>query len=297
MFKLSPVHSFRGTTCIRAMSLVIVGAASLALSACYSKTENMVENVAVEYENATEAMDANAAETGNDVAVIDNQLENLGAAGEVNSSNNESEIIFCQRLSDQSTRRECDLYNQIWSNLSPGAGGIKFPDEMVRGETRRVSFVISRSKDVSTDILLGEKADKEFELKVARRMAAQLQGEGFAIDPSMLVYRDLHIGQGARWDWSITAMKGSRHSLTLSAYVVVNSPDGKGNETLLKSYSQDIPVSVTWLLWYEDWVENVRSFSTTTKALFVALGALLVALSLFRKQVIAFFKEILNKKD
>lgn len=206
-------------------------------------------------------------------------------------------LAFCEILNDRATVAECRYFTEIWSALKSGSGGIVFPERMLRGERRTVSLVVSRGAPATTEALLGERPSESFQLKVARRMAAELKGEGFEVDPAGLQLRDLNIGEGARWDWQVTAVKSPRHNLTLSAYAVVLSPDGSRNDSLIRSLKRDIPVDVGWRQKYADFVVGVVGLSDLTKTLVAALGALLAALVLFRSQVIEFARSMLGKSS
>ncbi len=204
----------------------------------------------------------------------------------------QDELIDCPVLGDAATPAECRHFTAIYRNARQGVGGVDFPREMTRGETRTVSFVVSRAGPgggpTPTD-LLGSAPTEEFKLKVARRMAALLQGDGFKITPDGLQTRNLGIGDGARWDWQVTALKAPRHALTLSAFIVAKGPDGAQSETLLQSKSKTIPVAVTWMQWFEDFVAGVVALSGLTKTLIAALAAVVAALIAFRKQLAELF--------
>lgn len=206
-----------------------------------------------------------------------------------------AETIFCPILQDRAIRSDCDYFDQIWANLRTGTGAFDAPEEMTRGETRTVSFAVARNQSTSPAEVLGSAPDEQFKLKVARRMAALLQGEGFAIEPRAIQYQDLFIGDGARWEWQVTALKARRHRLSLSAYVVVASPDGKQKENLLKTVTRDISVTVTWAQRYQDVVDDITSASNTTKGLFASLTALLIALIAFQERIRTFFRNLFGR--
>ncbi|HEU5286564.1 MAG TPA: hypothetical protein VFU20_08685 [Sphingomicrobium sp.] len=200
----------------------------------------------------------------------------------------EPQNTYCERLNDFATPAECAYFDTIWQKLATGTAGVRFPSDLTRGESGVVSLVIAlggSGAGPSAEDLLGQRPDDEFKLKVARRMAAQLQGVGFEIDPGGLQHRDFHMGQGVRWDWRVTAVKARRHALTLSTYVVVRGPDGTQSETLLRSVERDLPVRVTLTQRFSDMVDWVVGISTLTKTLFGALGVILVALIAFRQRL------------
>jgi hypothetical protein len=197
-------------------------------------------------------------------------------------------MVDCPVLHDMTTAAECRYFTALYRNARSGAGGIDFPKEMTRGETRTISFAISAAAPGdggSVTELLGTAPTQQFKLKVGRRMAALLQGDGFVIKPAGLQHRDLGIGDGARWDWQVTAQKALHHRLTLSAFIVAKAPGAGQAETLLQSKKLDITVRVTRMQKYQDFVDDAVSVSNSTKLLIAALAAVLTALIALRKQV------------
>lgn len=100
----------------------------------------------------------------------------------------------------------------------------------------------------STSTLLAEILDKKpeqvFKTRLGRFMAAELKGEGFVVEPRGKQKKDLFVSDTARWDWTVTPVRASRHKLTVSAYVVIKSPDGSDNENLIRTFHHDVVVHV-----------------------------------------------------
>ena len=208
-----------------------------------------------------------------------NDVSSASLLGEDLPRKNPKEIIFCDVLGDRSSREECAYFREILSRLEVGDGGLLLPPEIVRGETATVSFVVTRDpKSAPAQVLLGRQATEVFELKVGRRMAALLQGDGFKIEPGGLQHRDLFVGKGARFDWRVTPQKALGYRLILSAYVVIPASDGSKKESLLKTIERDVPVTVTWGQWADDWLTDTITWLKKGTNGLKALGLLLLAL-------------------
>jgi hypothetical protein len=209
-----------------------------------------------------------------------------------------AEPIACPLLGDFAPREECLRLYSIFLQLRTGTGGLVAPEEMTRGDSARVSFAISRRPaERSLPDLLGEQPTDQFSLRIGRRMAARLEGEGFSIRPAGqpdadgLVHQDIFVGDGARWAWDITAQKATRHRLILSVYVVIESRDGARQGTLLKSISREIPVRVTWSQWTNDLTAEIVAILDAWKGVLIAATALLAALIAFRKRLAQLFRK------
>lgn len=212
--------------------------------------------------------------------------EDLSAAAE-----NGEELPFCERVQERVAPWRCEYFEEAWESLQRGVGGVDHPARMQRGETATVTLVLGRP-DPGTDIMpdeqlsnmLGKEPDETFKVKVGRRMAAQLHGDGFDIKPSGLVQKDLFIGQGQKWEWKITALKNPKHDLSLSTYAVIAAPDGM-KENLLRTIKVDIPVNVTWQQRIEDTTVDLsllEKFALGLAAFITAAGAIWLAVKSLR---------------
>ena len=189
-------------------------------------------------------------------------------------------LVACAVIQDMVPQEECDYYAQIKASLQTGEGAISAPSEMVRGEQTTVSFAVSRYPDrTSAEDVLGsapgeDTSAEEFDLKVGRKMAALLQGEGFEIDPEGLVQKDLFFGDAARWEWKVTPVRAPRHRLTLTAYVVVSTPDGSNKENLLRTVTRDIRVTVPMGAQVQDFMDDSGSWFGRINAWLLLLAGL-----------------------
>ena len=190
-----------------------------------------------------------------------------------------NEVIYCDVLHDRAPRSQCAYYAEIWSKLEVGAGGIRVPSSIARGETETVSFAISRDENAAplTDAL-GGRPDTSVKLKIGRLMAAQLQGDGFRVEPGGLQQKDLFLGDTTRWDWQVTPLRAPKYRLVLSAYVVVRAADGSQKESLLKTLELPLPVTVTWGQRISDFMDDSLDWLTRGTNWLKALTAFLLAL-------------------
>lgn len=199
---------------------------------------------------------------------------------------------YCEVARRVTSAEECRRYTLIKANAQTGLGAVKFPSSIVRGETRKVSFVIgggAPGAGPTASQLLGSAPSDEFKLRITGRMGATLQGEGFKISPDKRVDHDIGITDSARWDWDVTALKAPHHKLTLTAYMIVEKPDGTLSEEALPSIEREIPVKVTASQSFSDFVESLVSISDSAKILIGAFTALLVALLTFKGKVMELF--------
>jgi hypothetical protein len=123
----------------------------------------------------------------------------------------------------------CDEARTIAANAKLGLGAVEYPSTIIRGETRMVSFTVRRpaaGETLPASSGSPPANNQPFTLKVTGRMAALLKGEGFTIEPKKIQYRDVGISDAARWDWKVTALKAPHHHLVLTAYMVVEAPNG-----------------------------------------------------------------------
>ncbi len=200
-----------------------------------------------------------------------------------------NEVIYCEVLQDQTTRAQCDYYQEIWDKLEVGAGGVVIPDSLVRGDTATISFAITRDpNDAPLPELLGQQPDQEVKLRIGQLMAAELQGDGFKIEPGGLQQRDLFVGNSTRWDWKVTPLKARTYQLMLSAYVVVRAADEAQKESLLKTLDLPLSVTVTWGQRLGDamddsqaWLAKGTNWIKALTAFLLAVGALI---AIFRRK-------------
>lgn len=189
-----------------------------------------------------------------DTLVVDNLSADMNAT-DMNATDgnpvtppppNPNEVIYCARVMREARRSECEVFERAWRNLEEGSGAVAAPSSMVRGETVKISFAVSADAEGNkgqpvAEELLGQETTQRVTLQVGARMAAQLTGEGFKIEPSEPVERQLGVTRGALWEWDVTALKARRHLLLIRVFVRVKDTDGEQTR-LLKS--REIPITV-----------------------------------------------------
>jgi hypothetical protein len=212
-----------------------------------------------------------------DVAVSSNQATGnvtTGATDNTTIGNSVALHEFCEILQDRIPPAECAYYREIWSRLSPGRGALDVPQQMMRDQSYRVSFALTRSSaPEAAESFLDSPAERTATLRIGRRMAVRLDGEGFTIRPDGLTERDTAAAGAARWDWSVTPQRRGRLTLTLSAYVVVQPPDGERAENLIRTLSQNVEVEVPRNLRAKEKIEESKAFLGLATEWLVALAA------------------------
>lgn len=195
----------------------------------------------------------------------------------------------------------CNEAQTIAANARQGLGDVQFPDTIYRGETRKVSFTVRRAapgETLAPSAPATTATHQAFTLKVTGRMGARLEGEGFKIDPDTLQYRDIGISDAARWDWNVTALKAPHHHLTMTAYMVVEAPDGSTSDSVIvPSKEVDIPVKVSFQQRLADFVDGLTALSDSVKAILAALTAIIVALIAFREKVAELYASLFGKRN
>ncbi len=253
----------------KALVFLLMAAALVALAAVFlgrsmSSSMDAAENVSANFETI-----GPIGSTGS--------ISNAAMASELDPS----AVIYCNLIRDRTTRADCKRVTEFVTNLDVGTGAVEYPRKMIRGETATVGFAVSSdTRSTSASDLLGIKPNTEVALKIGRIMAAQLQGDGFRIEPVGLQKRDLFVADGARWDWKVTALKAPRHRLSLSAYVILPAQDGAEKENILKTLELPLSVTVTWGQWFDDFVADTSKRVEKATALGKLLLGLLAVLSL-----------------
>ena len=183
--------------------------------------------------------------------------------------------VYCDLIQDNIPAAECEHYRQVWARLETGEGALDAPPAMTRGVAQIVSFALTRaSAPVRAGEMLDSAPEKTAAVRVGRRMAARLEGEGFTIDPAGLVERDLFAGGAGRWDWTVTPTRGGPQRLRLGVYVIVRSPDGASRENLIRTLSHDIDVAVAKGDQRKDAIRESKSWLELANEWLLALAAL-----------------------
>ena len=193
----------------------------------------------------------------------------------------------------------CNEARTIAANAKQGLGAVEYPSTITRGETRMVSFTVRRpaaGETLPANVSTPPASNQPFTLKVTGRMAAMLKGEGFKIDPATLQYRDVGISDAAQWQWNVTALKAPHHHLVLTAYMVVEGPNGTDTDSaIVPSREFDIPVKATLEQKASDLADNAVALSNSAKAIIAAVTALIVALVAFRAKIGELIASFRNK--
>ena len=204
------------------------------------------------------------------------------------------QVIYCDILRDRATVAECDYYQEIMDKLQTGEGGVRIlpPGPVRRGDTATLRFGITADpKNVPVTVVLSGKPSQIVTLKIGRRMAMQLRGDGFKIDHTEIRTLDLFVGKQAFWEWQITPVRASRYDLLLSAYVIVPAADGTGKPTLLNTTDVPVEVQVTWsdrvndvLMDSTAWFQRGTNWLKGLTLFVLAIGGLFTAVRKLRKK-------------
>lgn len=183
--------------------------------------------------------------------------------------------VYCELIQDSVPAAECEHYRQVWTRLETGEAALDAPPAMTRGVAATVSFALARaSSGAAAGDMLDSAPEKTAAVRVGRRMAARLEGEGFTIDPAGLVERDLFAGGAGRWDWTVTPTRGGPQRLRLGVYVIVRSPDGASRENLIRTLSHDIDVAVAKGDRRKDAIRESKTWLELANEWLLALAAL-----------------------
>jgi hypothetical protein len=108
---------------------------------------------------------------------------------------------------------------------------------------------------------------EQAEVRTTCATTAELTGHGFDVLPQTEETQFVCAGQGARWQWQVTALERGAQALTLtlSAQIANNPP------VTVRVFSADIEVQVG--LWRTVFDPVARNFSKGAGAFVVALGA------------------------
>jgi hypothetical protein len=197
--------------------------------------------------------------------------------------------VYCDVTSEFMAASVCNEARTIAANARQGLGAVEYPSTITRGETRMVSFTVRKAAPGESLPVNGSSppsSNQPFTLKVTGRMAALLKGEGFKIEPNTIQYHDVGISDAARWEWNVTALKAPHHHLVLTAYMVVEAPNGSDMASaIVPSKEFDIPVKITLEQRASDLSDSVVALSNSAKAILAAITALVVALIAFRGKI------------
>jgi hypothetical protein len=180
------------------------------------------------------------------------------------------------------TRGECRRVTEIWDNLERGKGAIDAPPEMVRDEAATVSFAVAGESSGTTveEVLDVEALNGSVEeVKIGGRMAAELTGRGFKIEPKGKVRKDIGPAGSMLWEWQVTPLKDHGPGLRVQAFVVVPGPNETEQDIFLKTYKKDVLVKVTSGQRAADWMDESAAWFARGNNWLKALAGFLAALA------------------
>ena len=154
---------------------------------------------------------------------------------------------WCDVIDAKSTIADCNRYTHAIEHLSSGVAAFNPPKSMAQGETRGVQFAVSRDPEATPpeDAVGGPSANKlSMPLKVGRRMAAELTGDGFKVTALSPREQDLFLSDMAVWRWQIAALPARTHNLALTTLVEIPETDGSLKPAWTKSETYEVDVTV-----------------------------------------------------
>lgn len=258
----------------------------------------MANNTAVENFTDLNAMDVNMAADDPANATNDVQLDMNGVEMVRNGAGPAADgRQYCDVIADYATQADCAYYRDISARLESGSAALTAPPQMTRGVPATVEFAIARppSPDrpaavTDAEELLTAEPTLTKAIPVGRRMAVQLEGDGFAIEPEGLREADLGLTGAARWQWAVTPTVGGSRRLVLSAYVIVQAPDGTRGQNLIRTMHQDVEVAVAASEQADSifaavvkWLGNLKNLLGLLAAVVLAALGVRVAWRKFRK--------------
>ena len=261
----------------------------LLLTSCGGEV-GVVNNTSADLDVIENMLDSNMSDIGmdsNDQAALDdaaNAIANDNPPTVPNVAMTTDGRIYCDVIADFASSADCDYYRALSSRLESGSAALNAPARMTRGVPAQVEFAIARppspdrpaAVDNATDLLTGDPTLTKA-IPVGRRMAVQLEGEGFTIAPEGLREADLGITGGARWQWRVTPERGGSRRLVLSAYVIVEAPGGARGQHLIRTMHQDVEVAVAAGEQADSFFAGIIKWLGNLKNLLGALAAVVLA--------------------
>ncbi len=201
---------------------------------------------------------------------------------------------MCPAMGRPASAQDCQLVTQQKASLVNGAGRLRVPPTMLRGERATVRFSITPSEDGGTiaraETLEGDARIITSPVRISSVMSATLVGSAFKIDPTGELVQDLGASQKADWVWTVTALAKGEHPLMLTVKAKAIGSDGKTSQIDLFSDESRVRVDVsTANLIGDGLTEYTGLFADATAtvkgltALLLALGALFGALKFWKR--------------
>jgi hypothetical protein len=238
----------------------------------------------------------------NVVANADYAADNLEAVADNTSNSNAASansaaadpVTYCPRLDEQVPASTCAWFTDIKKHLPGGTGVFNPPQRMYRGETETVEFSLVAGSDDAPAEAQVETAGRNVqhvETPITPRMAAELKGEGFRIEPAGRQEQDLGAAGSGYWSWQVTALPGQRHFLVLRAFAFAKGPGKAPRQVWAETLHREVTVPIRTRDRVSDFVDSSTSWfgrlSIWLKALaglIVAAGAVWAAIRYFGKK-------------
>jgi len=206
------------------------------------------------------------------------------SAGPPTTAADDGPTEYCDIIDQDVSRGDCERYRQAKARLARGVAAFSVPGTMKRGETAVVELALARGADQEavSEMVASEGRETEpiSEVRVARYMAAELDGEGFTVAPAGVQRKDLFLSGSARWRWEITALKAKKHELALTVYAEIGGPDGQPKPQWTEVARRTVTVETTWGQTFGDGIEAAIAWLGRIENLLTALAAVLVALGI-----------------
>ena len=117
--------------------------------------------------------------------------------------------------------------------------------------------------------------------KVGRFMLAELNGDGFKIQPLSPASQEIPPGEQATWQWNVTPTQGGTHTLTLKT-VVEGVVSGKRYPLSRTQTVRKVQVEVSWPGWFADKLDQLTRGMKHIEGFLWGLAALLAAALVIR---------------
>ncbi len=171
--------------------------------------------------------------------------------------------LFCAHAGQAMTVKACEVYADPGVFSSPGHASLSTPSSMYRGQTGTVRFaVVADPRGIGSAGLVASSGAKTVTVKDVRFgtiMEARLYGEGFTITPARMVRIDAEETGEARWVWTITPVRATRHTLRIEGWVLRQKADGTMVRALPIHHPEiDVVVPIRW---FPEWVHDLMDDS------------------------------------
>lgn len=112
---------------------------------------------------------------------------------------------------------------------------------------------------------------------IGRRMAAELTGVGFKVEPLSPRIQTVSPHGLTTWEWAVTPTAGGSQSLTMKTAVVIDTSDGKELSLATTTRSKTVSIRVNALQYVWDVILQAPTWLKAIGALLAALGGVFTA--------------------